>query len=269
MRESEKKFFAWIGENLKKADIKTPLQLYLQNAFKYSVLISIFFWLLWSLLFEDIFTGFFATLGFFALLLGLWAYYPVLKKKRKADLIDKELPFGLLNLSIEIGIENRFERALKNVCEKNRNFFGREIEVALLEISEGGVSVQEALINICARVESEPLKRAVMRIITIYEQGGSRKTKSTAIRSIAKEELSVQKSKSKEFSQKLVLYSVLFIVVSAVFPALFQAFIIVGSSFMKLDFSALQVIIIITIVFPLFDIGALLFIKSRTPQFLR
>ena len=75
--------------------------------------------------------------------------------------------------------------------------------------------------------------------------------------------------KGKEFSQKLVLFSLMFIVVSAVFPALFQSFVIVGSSFMQLDFLPVHVLLVIGVLFPLIDIAALFFIRSQTPHFLR
>ena len=81
--------------------------------------------------------------------------------------------------------------------------------------------------------------------------------------------LSRQKSESKEFSGKIVMFSLVFIVLSAIIPALFQAFITVGSSFMEIPFEGFQVLIIVGVLFPLLDTLLLFYIKSSTPEFLK
>lgn len=269
MQHFKEMALAWLSHDLKKAGIKKSAQKYFEDSLKFSVLAALFFWVLWSLLFEDMFLGFFGSIFFFSLNACFWMYYPAALKKRKAELVEKELPFALLNLSVELNADSRLVRAIKSLCAKNKNFFTKELEKAHSEITEGGLSAQRALLNIGERVESESLKRALMKIITIYEQGGEKKARVDSIRSIATQELAIQKAKSKEFSQKLVLYSIMFIVVSAVFPAMFLAFITVGSSFMRIGFLPSHIILIVTLVFPLLDIAALFFIRSRTPQFLR
>ncbi|MEK6941590.1 MAG: type II secretion system F family protein, partial [archaeon] len=258
-----------LGVELALAGIHVPAEKYLEDSVKWSVVLGIFFWVVFALAFENLFFGLVVFAAFFAAALLFCAYFPMLLKKRNAQIVEKELPFALMNLSIELSCENRFEKALKSVAEKNPNEVGKELGIALKEINGGGASVQQALLNICSRNDSEPLKRGIMRVITIYEQGGSRKAKGHAVRGIAREELAVQRAKSKEFSQKLVLFSMLFIVVSAVFPALFQAFVIVGSSFMQLDFLPVHMLLIVTVLFPLIDLAALFFIRSMTPHFLR
>ena len=57
--------------------------------------------------------------------------------------------------------------------------------------------------------------------------------------------------------------------VSAIVPAMFQSFILVGSYFMALSFTAEQVFLIIVVLFPLIDIGILAMINSKTPEFLK
>ncbi|MDO8624929.1 MAG: type II secretion system F family protein, partial [Candidatus Diapherotrites archaeon] len=57
--------------------------------------------------------------------------------------------------------------------------------------------------------------------------------------------------------------------VSAIVPALFESFILVGSLFLDLDFSAIQVLAIMAVGFPLLDLGVLMYIRSQMPVFLR
>jgi hypothetical protein len=61
----------------------------------------------------------------------------------------------------------------------------------------------------------------------------------------------------------------LFIAVSAIVPALFQSFVIVGSMVLELDFTPLQVLLVTAVFFPLVDIAVLLYIRGKTPVFLR
>ena len=61
----------------------------------------------------------------------------------------------------------------------------------------------------------------------------------------------------------------MFIAVSAIVPALFQSFLIVGSTFMQIDFTPIQIIVMTTMVLPAIDIGVLLYIRSITPEFLK
>ncbi len=77
-----------------------------------------------------------------------------------------------------------------------------------------------------------------------------------------------QRIESKEFSSKMVVYSLIFIAISAIVPAMFQSFILIGSYFMKITLSSFQIFIIIIILFPLIDIIILFVINSKTPLFL-
>jgi len=65
------------------------------------------------------------------------------------------------------------------------------------------------------------------------------------------------------------MYSLVFIAVSAIVPAMFQSFILIGSYFMALSFTAEQVFIIIVVLFPIIDVGILMMINNKTPEFLK
>ena len=67
----------------------------------------------------------------------------------------------------------------------------------------------------------------------------------------------------------MVVFSLMFIAVSAIIPAFFLAFITIGSMFMELDFTPIQVIALTAIVFPAIDLSVLFLIKEKTPVFLQ
>ncbi|MBS3059622.1 MAG: hypothetical protein J4224_04325 [Candidatus Diapherotrites archaeon] len=134
-------------------------------------------------------------------------------------------------------------------------------------MKEKGASLQEAFIHASERNHSHMFRRALAHLTQVYEQGN--RIKGERLRSLAREELARQRAKSKEFSGKLVTYSLMFIALSAIIPALFQAFIVVGSTFMELTLSPLQVLLIPALVFPLIDLAVLQLIRSKTPEFLK
>ena len=67
----------------------------------------------------------------------------------------------------------------------------------------------------------------------------------------------------------MVVYALVFIAVSAIVPAMFLSFVLIGSYFMKLSFTAVHVLVISTLIFPIIDAGVLMAINSKTPLFLK
>ena len=117
------------------------------------------------------------------------------------------------------------------------------------------------------RIDSLQVKRAVALFVSVYEQG--KEAGGAGVKMLARELLAKQRAESKEFSGRLVVYSLLFIAVSAVVPALFQSFAIVGSMVLNFSMTSVQIFLIIVVVFPAIDLIALYYIRAKTPVFLR
>lgn len=252
------------GKELKKAGINLSEKEFTEKSIKYSLIFASIS-IVCVFAFSKIFTA--LLFGVLSFCLGVFCSMkiPLYLKKRKAKKIEKHLPFALMAMSVELNINLSFEKILKNVS-KDYGEFSLEIKKALKEI-ESGATIQEALFNLSERTDSKILKRSLSQITSIYEHGSEQKGE--PIKQLAKELLSRQKTESKEFTSKMVMYSVVFIVLSAIIPAMFQAFISIGSTFMELDFNAVQVLLITTVFFPLINLGILLMIKSKTPEFLK
>ncbi len=219
------------------------------------------------LVFGDILSGIFLATVIFCGVFFFWLSIPRMKKRKKAEMMEKDLPFFLMSLSVQVNVHVPVEKAIENVLRKEKTILAKEFRLALRQVNESGVPIERALLSMSERTDSFMLKRALSQIGAVHKQGG--KTNGAPLRSLAKEQLSIQRTQSKEFNGKLVVYSLFFIAISTIIPALFQAMILVGSSFMEMDFSPLQVLLIIAVGFPAIDIITLLFIRSRTPVFLR
>lgn len=267
MKVSEK-FMAGLEKNLKGASINTEPKAYLENSVKYSILIFIAFLFIWALAFENIITGLFYSAIISAGSVLFFFYLPIMKKKGNAALIEKDLPFALMSMSVLLNINIPFEQAVESIARDNYGMLSKEFQKISEEIKQSGASIQEALFNFSERIDSLNVKRSVTQLVSIYEQG-SKEFAGEPVKRLAIEQFAKQKAIAKEFSGKLVVFSLLFIAISAIVPALFQSFILVGSMFMSLDFTPLQVLIIAIIGFPSLDLIILLYIKSQTPIFLR
>ena len=241
---------------------------YLERGIKYSAFGAVVFFIIVSLVLEELFFGAIASFVVFCSILGFWVYAPKAKIKKRAAEVEKELPFALMAMAVELNIGIAFEKAMEGISKNNYGEVSREFEKALKEIKHAGSSVQEALLRMGERVESLSLKRSLSQLSSIYEHSSSRE-RGEPIKRLAREMIAKQRAQSKEFSGKLVIFSIIFIALSAIIPALFQAFIIVGSMFLEIELTALQVGLIIAVGFPLLDIGVLFYIRSKTPAFLR
>jgi len=240
---------------------------YISKCIKLSLVFAILSWLLWNLFFESFIEGIlFSSIITTALFLVL-IKSPEKRKKKRAGEIEKHLPFALMQLSVELNIGLSFDYCLARISKADYGALSEEVKKAILS-KKTGKSITNALEERAKKTGSLIFKRSVSHLISIYTQG-SKNTPGETIRRIALEQLSRQKAEAKVFSEKIVMISLAFIVISAIVPALFQAFVVVGSSFMEIGFGDFEVLIITGILFPLLDISAILYIINITPEFLK
>ncbi len=236
--------------------------------FRNSAIAALCAWFVSSLFLEEIALSLIPAIIVFALVYSLFLYRPKLRRRKFALKIEKDMPFALLSLAVETEMDVQFETALGNIAMQDYGLVSAEFRKIVSEIRDSGASVQEALFNFAERANSLDVKRAITQIVAAYEQGSGKRS-SSPLKKLAHEMLLKQHSESKEFSNKLVVFSLMFIAVSAIVPALFQAFIIVGSAFLALQLSALQILLIVALLFPALDVAVLLYIRARTPEFLK
>ena len=231
---------------------------------KISIFIGLFTWLVIGLVITNIvrslaFSTIFSIFVFIILL-----QVPLVKRKKETKKFEAGLPFFLLHLSTEIRTGKSFAKALEDSC-KEEGLVSKEFSLVVMDVKKGA-GFDEALEKMNKKFDSLNVKRALSNLANIQRHG---KKDVTSIKKLAGELLLKQRIESKEFSNKMVMYSLVFIAVSAIVPAMFQSFILVGSYFMSLSFTAEQVFLIIVVLFPLIDIGILAMINSKTPEFLK
>ncbi|MEI7962021.1 MAG: type II secretion system F family protein, partial [archaeon] len=202
--------------------------------------------------------------GFVAVIFVILIQIPLAKKRAYAKKVEAELPLFLLRLATEIKLGKSFSKAIKDSCTEEGNV-SQEFKKIVQDLDKGA-SFQDALKKMNERLASITIRRATSNLSNIQIQG----TKNTSgLKKLAKEMLLKQRIESKEFSGKMVVFALVFIAVSAIVPAMFQSFLLIGSYFMTIQFTALTAFIIIVVGFPAIDAAVLFMIESKTPIFLK
>ena len=185
--------------------------------------------------------------------------YPWYRRKRIAGDVERELPLTLRSIASSLAIGLPFEEALRH---GGNGELGRQLKRVLRDVNLGA-SVPEALEEMAERVDSQQLAKAVAQLSAVYNGlGGPQSLKKQSDELVA-----IQRSALKEYSGKLAVYSLMFIALSAIVPALFQAYVLVGSTFMAQGLSPSDAFAISVVAFPAVDLGMLVFIRLKKPFF--
>jgi pilus assembly protein TadC len=234
-----------------------------QESLKMSIFISLFVFLFAQIYTKNLTNSFLITILFFIIIFLFFLQFPILKQKKLTRKIESELPFFLTSLITELRVGRNLFEAIKK-CSKESKFAGKEYE-KLVEKVKRGQSFQEAIQKMNSEFSSLAIKRVNSNLNNIYQNGNDL----FSLKKFADELLLRQRIESKEFGGKMVVFALVFVAVSAIVPAMFISFILIGSYFMELQFTAIQIFIIIVFVFPLIDLMVLMMINSKTPVFLR
>lgn len=202
-----------------------------------------------------VFPAFF-VLSFAALLL-----VPRVAKRLRAASVEADLSFALQSAAVELSLGVPFEKVLSGLSAFGEA--GKEFYSVLREV-ERGVAVPSALSNASRRVDSDFFKRACFELCFCYEHG----LNAAGLQRLADEVSAAQAVRVRQFNSRMGFVGVVFVVLSCVVPALFGAYVIVGSSFLQTTFSASDVLLSFAVVFPLLDGLLLAVVFALTPRVL-
>ncbi len=184
---------------------------------------------------------------------------PASEAKRRAALIEADLPMALRAIGIEMGLRVPFEKCIADIAAGGYGIspeFGR----AHAAISSGA-SVQTALSEVSGNIDSFSLKRAISQMLVAYEHG----SKPDALMRTASELVSEQSAKTREYGNRMAFLGLAFVAVACLLPAFFLVFTIVSSAFLDFAFTPLHVWLAFLVFFPLLDALVLVFIQLGSP----
>ncbi len=244
-----------------KADLSFSAGEWVSFSALFAFLLSLISFFLSRLIFHLTEAFLFSLILFFLLVIALLLIPSYIKNKR-AEEVEMELPLVLRVISVELQMQHPFELAIRNISEGDYGEVSKEMKAVIKEVEIGGNDVSTALMNLTMRVDSELFKKAIEQLIFIYEYGGV----GEGLEKLAQETMLLQRTKIREFSNKLGFWGLIFIAISCIIPALFASYIIIGSSFLALTFTVQEVYFAFVLLFPLAAAAALLYLKETSPK---
>ena len=187
---------------------------------------------------------------------------------RTREKVEAELETFLSLFALELELLQPFEAALTHAAAHSPREIQKLILPALARYQKQGMNLGESLQRTNEKIKSREWMRVLALLSHIHAHGTTREG-INGLRSVAREFRLRQQAQTKAYASMLAMLSLVFIGVSAIVPALFLAFITIGSGFLQLGFSSLDVMLISLVVFPSLDALVLGILWLKTPYFLR
>jgi tight adherence protein C len=186
--------------------------------------------------------------------------YPTLRKIKFAKSVEKEMRFALRYFAVQLRVGVSFERAMKKITESNYRVLSKEFAAIVSDVNNGK-SVPAALNAFADRTHSKDVRKMTNALALTYAKGGD----GTFLKKMMDEQNAAYRIRLKEYNAKLMMYSLLFIGVGAIAPALFQATFTLGSVFMDFGVSPVTAFVIIVVVFPSINAVLLWWLNWKKP----
>ena len=190
-------------------------------------------------------------------------YLPFRLAKFRAETAEAEIPYVMRTIASEVGAGVPYLQALMDGAKAGK-ILGGAIEDAI-SLYKKGIPMERALQSVGESIDSEKVRRAFLHFGILYQSG----REATTIKKLADEMIAVHRAEAKRFSAELAMYTLVFVAVAALVPALFEMYVSIGSLFMSLTLSQKQAFYIPAVVFPALSAGVLLWVYLRIPSFMR
>ncbi|MDN5358533.1 MAG: archaeal flagellar protein FlaJ [Candidatus Diapherotrites archaeon] len=245
-----------LQEKLLKAGLRTAVEDYLTRA----ALILLLATVLVYVLFHPRPSGL-ALFVLFGILVIV--YLPFRLARVRAECAEAEMPYVLRTLASEVEAGVPYMTALEDAARSGK-VLGRAIKEAIA-LYKKGIPVERALKSVGESFESERVQRAFMHMGILYQSG----KEASAVKKMADEMISIHRAEAKRFSAELALYTLIFIAVAALIPALFEMYVAVGSLFLSLTVTPEQAFYIPAVIMPALSGMVLAWIYLKLPSFMR
>lgn len=198
-----------------------------------------------------------ASFFLFSILFGALLSNPFMKERNLINKMEAELPFILLELSIQLNNGIILEKALEEISKK-KTILSQEVKKRHFK------SFLNAFNSTANDFNSNSLKSASFLLSSIHFEGLREKT--FLLDELANNLIEKQRTAVKKYSQKTMLLTIIFVIVSAIIPALFQAFVLIGNIALSVQITSFHAFLIIVILFPLLDFAILGIIYALMPE---
>lgn len=200
----------------------------------------------------------FPLISFFGFL--TFANYPKIKSKRRSRELEKDLPYALRHMLIEVRSGISLYEAMVSVSE-DYGEASEEFNMIVKDIN-GGKPQIEALEDSIVRNPSTQYRRAMWQMINALKSGTDI---SNTLESLVDSMVKQQKLEVKRYGKELNPYVLVYLMIAVIVPSLGVTFLIVLSTFTGVglgEFTFYQIIAGLI----LFQIFFLNFVRSKRPE---
>ena len=189
-------------------------------------------------------------------------YYPKIKEQKSYSDINRELPYALRHMGIELKSGKGLHDSLITIKNADYGSLSHEFNRVLEEVKYGK-STEDALLEMSHRVKSEGLSRAIHQIISTLRVGGNL---SSSLDVIAQDISFDMQIKLKEYSQKLNSFILIYTFIAILTPNIALIMLMAGSTVMGDVISSELLLIIYALFFPMIVMFMGVFIKKLEPK---
>ena len=207
-------------------------------------------------------SGAFFSLEITAMMYIFILYYPKIKEQKSYSDINRELPYALRHMGIELKSGKGLHDSLITIKNADYGSLSHEFNRVLEEVKYGK-STEDSLLEMSHRVKSEGLSRAVHQIISTLRVGGNL---SSSLDVIAQDISFDMQIKLKEYSQKLNSFILIYTFIAILTPNIALIMLMAGSTVMGDVISSELLLIIYALFFPMIVMFMGVFIKKLEPK---
>lgn len=189
-------------------------------------------------------------------------YYPQIKNQRNYSDLNRELPYALRHMGIELKSGKGLHDTLVTIRNADYGTFSQELNRVLEEVKYGK-STEDALLEMSNRVKSEGLTRTIQQLVGALRVGGNL---ANSLDIIAKDISFDMQIKLKEYSQKLNSFILIYTFIAILAPVISLIMLMAGSTVMGDIISSNILILIYSVIFPMIVMFMGVFMKKLEPK---
>ena len=189
-------------------------------------------------------------------------YYPKIRDQQRYSDLNQELPYALRHMGIELKSGKGLHDTLLTIRDANYGTFSREITRVLEEVKFGR-PMEDSLLEMSKRMNSEGLTRAVQQIVGTLRVGGNL---AYSLEIIAKDISFEMQIKLKEYSQKLNSFILIYTFLAILTPVIILIMLMAGSTVMGDILSSDVLLLTYGVFFPMVVMFMGIFIKKLEPS---
>ena len=211
-----------------------------------------------SAIFLPLIIGF--AVGFVSFLYVI--FYPKLTVSKKVGAIEKNLPYVLHHLLIELRSGVPLYDALESIAKSNYGMLSKEIEKTVKEIKTGKSEVA-ALEMLARKNPSLYFRRILWQMVNTLKSGADI---GSTVKNIVDDLAIDQRTAIKKYGAQLNPLALMYMIFAVIFPTLGITFLLVISSFVGVGFNLELILVAILGFLVIFQFMLIGLIKSRRPS---